>query len=80
MERPEKVTAENDLTVLESVVEEPVKIVFPEVARNGKFQAVKVGTEYVVYNPDGARVSGTMSLREANDIVIAQNRAAHLKG
>lgn len=57
--------------------EKPV-VKFPQVARNGKYQAVKVGAEYVVYNPDGARVSGLLPLQEANDIVRDQNRAAHL--
>lgn len=51
---------------------------FPQVRGTGKFQSVKVGDGYAVYNPDGVRVSGVMKMFEANDIVLRQNVAGHL--
>ena len=61
-------------------VKEPVGVKFPEGNKTGRYNVVKViGSEYSVYNPDGARVSGLMSLDEAKDIVRAQNQAAHIK-
>ena len=57
---------------------QPVEVKFPEGIRTGKYNAVKVGAEYAVYSPDGARVSGLLPLDKAKDIVREQNQAAHL--
>jgi ABC-type Na+ efflux pump permease subunit len=64
---------------VETVSAEKEVVKFPEVPGLGVFQAVKVGSSYAVYNPDGARVSGLMSWDEAKDIVRQQNLAGHLK-
>lgn len=68
--------------VLEALLPEDEKVKkvdFPQVGGNGKYQAVKVDDKYVVYSPDGARVSGVLTLSEANDICRQQNQAAHIK-
>lgn len=52
---------------------------FPEVAGTGRFQSVQFKGGYVVYNPAGQRVSDVLSLSQAEDIVRAQNQAAHIK-
>lgn len=66
--------------VEEVKVEETKKAVeFPQIAGNGKFQAVQVEAEFVVYNPNGQRASGLLTKQQADDIVRAQNLAAHLK-
>lgn len=52
---------------------------FPEVAGTGRFQAVEFNDGYVVYNPAGQRASEVLSLDKANDIVRANNIAAHIK-
>ncbi len=64
----------------EVVVEEKAEQVFPQVSANKKFQYVEVSGQYVVYNPDGCRVSGLLTLTAAKDIVLRQNLAAHIKG
>ena len=64
------------------VVEEKVskkEVEFPQIAGNGKFQAVQVEAEFVVYNPNGQRASGFLTKQQADDIVREQNLAAHLK-
>ena len=67
---------------LEAPIEEtPVEeINFPQVTANGRYQAVKFGEGYVVYNPIACRVSSIITLTEANDVVRQQNQAAHIKG
>lgn len=59
------------------------EITFPEVAGNGKFQAVEVknGEEsgFAVYNPTGQRVSGLLGDAAAKDLVLRQNNAGHYK-
>jgi hypothetical protein len=85
MGRPKKIVdaASENLSVPEADVTHEVvetKVKYPEVARSGKFQMVKiVGDQYAIYNPDGARVSMLVSFQEASDIVRAQNLAGHLK-
>lgn len=66
--------------VVRPVVEDASEVVYPEVAANGKFQFVQFGDKYVVYNPSAQRVTGAVSLLEAQDIVRRQNIAAHIKG
>ena len=68
-------TAEKIAKEAESMSDED----FPEVAGTGKFQSVKVGVGYVVYNPMGCRVTGVISLHEAKDIVLKQNMAGSHK-
>lgn len=56
------------------------EVVYPEVLASGLFQSVALPDGgYVVYNPNGQRVSGVLNDVEAADIVRAQNLAAHLK-
>lgn len=59
----------------EVAVEAPKSSKFPEVAGNGKFQAVVVGKGLVVYNPAGQRVSDVLPENEANSIVLSNNMA-----
>ncbi len=61
------------------VVETSLKVSYPEVSANGKFQYVQYGAGYVVYNPIAQRVTGIVSLTEAQDIVRNQNLAAQIK-
>ena len=65
----------------ETPKEEPV--VWPEVASTGKFQMVACvhgdKSGFVVYNPDGARVSEILPDAQAKDIVLRQNVAGHYK-
>ena len=71
-----------DVPIVEEKVEAPVpsRIEFPEGKKTGKFHSVTVKDGYVVYNPDGSRISGIITLIQANDIVRQQNQAAHIKG
>ena len=72
----------DETPVVPEEVKSPVKedVKFPQVAGNGRYQVVQVGEGYVVYNPLACRVSGIITLTEANDIVRQQNQAAHIKG
>lgn len=69
--KPEVIPAEEKIAA---------KSEFPEVAGIGRFQSVKVGEGYAVYNPSGQRVTGIISLDQAGDIVRKQNIAGHMKG
>ncbi len=62
------------------VVESKAEVSFPVVKGNGKFQAVVVGEQFAVYNPDGQRVTGLVSFSQASDVVRQQNQAASIKG
>lgn len=65
--------------VLPEVVETKVEeVVYPECHGNGKFQHVKFGNGYIVYNPSGQRVTDKIDLRSADDIVLRQNVAMGL--
>ena len=57
--------------------EEPIK--YPEVASSGLFQVVPFKDGYLLYNPDGQRVSDILSKVKADDLAHANNLAAHLK-
>lgn len=82
MPRTEKIKEKTDITEGETPEpqETPPTIEFPQVAGNGRFQAISLGAGYVVYNPAGQRVTEIVSFTQAGDIVRAQNQAAHLKG
>jgi hypothetical protein len=70
-------------TVVESPVVEKVEVVeksvFPEVNAKGRFIAVAHENGYVVYNPANQRVSGVLGKVVADDMVLRQNIAAHIK-
>lgn len=59
-------------------VNEP--LIYPEGKGIKKFHAVPFKDGFVVYNPDGSRVSNILTALQANDIVREQNQAAHIKG
>jgi len=71
--------------VVEEAVEEVVEVKkatkdsYPEVAGNGKFQAVEVAGGWVVYNPAGQRTTEAVAKNVADDIVRANNIAGHFK-
>jgi hypothetical protein len=67
-------------TEAEKVAAPANEIVYPTVGTNGRFAAVAFMDGYVVYNPNGQRVSGIMSKAAADDMVRNQNTAAHIKG
>lgn len=52
---------------------------FPVGEAKGHFYSVAHGEGHVVFNPNGHRVTGIVSLTEASDIVRSQNQAAHIK-
>lgn len=64
--------------VEEVVVPKVEEVVYPLVAGSGRFQHVKFEDGYVVYNPNGQRVTGKIDLRLANDTVLRQNVAMGL--
>jgi hypothetical protein len=69
-----------DTNVEEVSVPSETKSEWPEVGQTGKFHAVKHGDGYVVYNPAGQRATGIVDKIKADDIVRANNQAAHIKG
>jgi hypothetical protein len=72
---------DSDLDVIkkENIPQKEKEVKFPDVRGNGKFQSVKFENGYVIYNPNGQRVSEVISLDIANDIVNRQNSAGGYK-
>lgn len=64
--------------VEEQVVERAVSPL--KVRSNGRYQSFPINGKFVVFSPDGARITGELNAEQANDIVRQQNQAAGLKG
>ena len=73
----EPIEPEEDLEDSDIPSDEPEK--YPEVASSGLFQVVPFKDGYLLYNPDGQRVSDILSKVKADDLAHANNLAAHLK-
>lgn len=80
VETPVEVAATPPEEIIEPEKSVEKEIKYPQIAGNGRYQAVQVGEGFVVYNPLACRVSGIITLTQANDIVRQQNHAAHIKG
>lgn len=52
---------------------------YPIVVGNGKFQIVSHAEGFLLYNPDGARVSGVETEARIKDLVNRMNTSAGLK-
>jgi len=71
---PEEVTPE-----VAPEVKETKEVEFPEVEITGRFEAVKIGEYFYLYNPCGQRASGALDEVKAKDLARKNNRAAQIK-
>lgn len=66
--------AEAPAEVPVETVEESVETIYPEVKIIGAFQKVPFKDGYLVYNPDGKRISDVLGISDADDLVRENNR------